>query len=131
MKSSLPLLVLALLGSLAATAQAGTISFITDVNASSGGDGGSVYIPASCAISCYVEITIGGGGSPYGGGGGIQVSNDGGTVIACSAGGIYPGIYTDSDTVYNQPSGAYRYGQGFGGPANTVTSAYLETTFSW
>lgn len=123
-----------LLASLATTAHAVTQSVIIQGNNGSTGSfntSGSISVPATCTVSCYVEITLlpslpqGTGG---GGGCGVGVGNT--FVTSASVGGGAPGTYTNTNAAYNQPAGTYTYGAGCGGPANCV-NAYIDISFSW
>ena len=122
-----------LLASLATTAHAVSQSVIIQGNNGSTGSfntSGSISVPSTCTISCYVEITLANIPQGQGGGGGCGVNRNGAYVTSTSAGSGYSGTYTNSSVVYNQPAGTYTYGAGCGGPANSV-DAYIDISFSW
>ncbi len=125
-----PVIVLAILCSLALSAHAVTIPFVTSGNNGPAGTRSdtwsNIIVPASASITCYVQLS-----SPNAGGGaGANVTRSGSLVVGCYVNLPGPGSKSDSYTVTGQPAGAYTVSHGFGGPPNSV-NAYMQTTISW
>ncbi len=122
-----------LLAALASTAHAVSQSIIIQGNNGSAGGfntSGSITVPSTCSISCYVEITLSNLPFGQGGGGGCGVGIGNTFVVSASTGNGVAGTYTNTNAVHNQPAGTYTYSAGYGGPANSV-DAYIDITFSW